>query len=73
MDKHLESLLKKLYERFETEARFSVSAPEYQKEEIDALVEMGLISRINATAFAGWIYELSPTYEGRTYFQKTRA
>lgn len=50
MDKSSESLLRELYARFNTEPEYSISAPEYQKEQIDALVNDKLIERIDASS-----------------------
>ena len=73
MDKHLESLLKKLYERFETKPSFSVCGPEYQREEIDALAAKGLIDKLYSGDLSDWAYEVSPTHAGKTYFQNKKA
>lgn len=74
MDKSLESLLRELYARFNTEPEYSISATEYQKEQIDTLVNDKLIERLDAGSLTGWEYIIRPTYAGKTYFQnkKTR-
>ena len=69
MDKSSESLLRELYARFNTEPEYSISAPEYQKEQIDALVNDKLIERIDASSLTGWEYIIRPTYAGKVYFQ----
>lgn len=70
MDKSSESLLRELYVRFNTEPEYSISAPEYQKEQIDALVNDKLIERLDASSMTGWEYIIKPTYAGKVYFQK---
>lgn len=69
MDKSSESLLRELYARFNTEPEYSISAPEYQKEQIDALVNDKLTERIDASSLTGWEYIIRPTYAGKVYFQ----
>ena len=56
MDKSLESLLRELYARFDKEPEYPISAPEYQKEQIDALVNDRLIERLDANSLTGWGY-----------------
>lgn len=74
MDKNLASLMVKLYGLFETKPEIHVSEPEYKREEIDALIEMGLI-RISVGShtgdLAGWGYLISPTYAGQSFFNKS--
>lgn len=72
MDKSSESLLRELYTRFETESEYSVSEPEYQKVQIDALVNDRLIERLDASSLSGWEYIIRPTYAGKTYFQNKK-
>ena len=72
MDKSLESLLRKLYVRFNAEPEYSISAPEYQKEQIDALANDNLIEIIDANSLTGWKYIIRPTYAGKTYFQNKK-
>ena len=72
MDKSSESLLRELYARFNTEPEYSISAPEYQKEQIDALVNDKLIERIDASSLTGWEYIIRPTYAGKVYFQNKK-
>ncbi len=71
MDKNLASLMVKLYGLFETEPEINVSEPEYKKEEIDALIEMGMIRRIDASTLSGFGYLISPTYAGQSFFNKS--
>ena len=74
MDKNLASLMVKLYGLFETEPEINVGAPEYKKEEIDALIEMGLIRKSvwgHKGDLSGWGYLISPTYAGQSFFNKS--
>ena len=69
MDKSSESLLRELYARFNTEPEYSISAPEYQKEQIDALVNDKLIERIDASSLTGWEYIIRQHTLGRFIFR----
>lgn len=72
MDKSSERLLKELYTRFETVSEYSISATEYQKTQIDALVNDRLIEKLDASTLTGWAYIIRPTYAGKTYFQNKK-
>lgn len=69
MDKSSESLLRELYARFNTEPEYSISAPVYQKEQIDALVNDKLIERIDASSLTGWEYIIRQHTPGRFIFR----
>lgn len=69
IDNNLKQLLKKLYDEMDRNGgRISVSSPDYKRTQIDALVNKGLINKIDNGTMEGWGYILSPTYEGESFF-----
>lgn len=65
IDYNLKSILKQIYRSIEINGgEMSVSSPEYKQTQIDALVNKGLVKKIDASALDGWGYILKPTYEG---------
>ena len=73
MDKSSEVVLKKLYDSLSTHSEISVCSPEYNKEQIDNLVNAGYLDKIDASTLSGWSYILRPTYDGKTYFANKKA
>src|SRR3712207_5079730 len=72
MDKSSEAVLKMLYAILATNSEASVSSPEYNKEQIDSLVNSGCLEKIDASTLSGWNYIIRPTYAGKTYFENKK-
>lgn len=67
MDGMIKKLLKQLYESInKSGGEIAVSSPQYKQSQIDELVSMGYLSKIDASTLDGWTYILRPTYEGET-------
>ena len=65
IDNKLKKTLKRLYDEFSSKGgEVSVTSPEFKRVEIDALINQGLISKIDASTLEGWAYIVRPTYEG---------
>lgn len=73
MDKSSEAVLKTLYDILSINSEISVSSPEYNKEQIDSLVNSGYLEKINASTLSDWNYIIRPTYAGKTYFENKKA
>lgn len=70
-DKHIQVLLKGLYEEFsQGKSEISVSDPSYKQGQVDVLVSHGLIKKLDASTLSGWGYILGPTYKGETFFKR---
>ena len=67
IDIRAQSVLIDLYHEFESNSELSISAPEYDKLQVDYLIESGLLTKIDASTQSGWAYIVRPTYEGKVY------
>jgi hypothetical protein len=59
-----------MYDRFSKETEISVSAPEYEKGQVETLGKLDLISISDVSSLSGWSYLVRPTYEGSQYYVK---
>lgn len=73
MDKSSEAVLKTLYDILSINSEASASSPEYNKEQIDSLVNSGYLEKIDASTLSGWNYIIRSTYAGKTYFENKKA
>ena len=65
IDSVLRTVLNRIYKVLEENSgEVSVSAPEYKQTQIDELVNLGLVEKIDASTLSGWTYILKPTYKG---------
>lgn len=65
IDENLRNVLHRVYEAItENGGEASVCSPAYTRTEIDALIQKGLVQKIDASTLSGWAYILRPTYDG---------
>jgi len=72
LDKDSKKILKKIYKAFDKNEDISVSSPEYEKIQIDMLIENKLLKHIDVTTLSGWVYIIQPTYYGKEYFNANK-
>lgn len=70
LDSTLQFLLTEIYDKLKSTSEVSVSSPEYNQTQIDAIISVGLVKKIDASTLSGWAYILQPTYEGEAYMKK---
>lgn len=73
IDEPARVVLNDLYFKLAVNQEISISAPEYRQTQIDALVEAGLLKKIDASTLDGWAYIIKPTYAGENYVAQSKA
>lgn len=69
MDFETQILLMKLYAQLDEENEISIGAPQYDKSQVDILVDNKLIQVIDASSMDGWGYIVRGTYQGKKYIE----
>lgn len=69
LDLETQGLLIDLYNQLEGKIEVSIGAPQYDKSQVDILVDNKLIQVIDASALEGWGYIVRGTYQGKKYIE----
>lgn len=67
LDLKTQVLLIDLYDQLEGRLEVSIGAPQYDKSQVDILVDNNLIQVIDASSLEGWGYIVRATYQGKKY------
>lgn len=67
LDLKTQILLIDLYDQLEGRLEVSIGAPQYDKSQVDILVDNNLIQVIDASSLEGWGYIVRATYQGKKY------
>lgn len=69
LDLETKMLLIDLYNQLEDKVEVSIGAPQYDKSQVDILVDNKLIQVIDASSLEGWGYIVRGTYQGNKYIE----
>ena len=72
IDNTLKTVLVRLYEKLTMTTEVTVSAPEYEKTQIDALINEEVIEAIDVSTLSGWGYIIKPTYKGEALIKQIK-
>ncbi len=73
MDQALEKVLSKINDLLESQSEISISSPEYNQNQIDHLIDLGYLEKIDVSTLSGWNYIIKSTYSGKNYFENKKA
>ncbi len=69
LDLEIQTLLIDLYNKLDGKVEVSIGAPQYDKSQVDILVENKLIQVIDASSLESWGYIVKSTYQGNKYIE----